>query len=127
MNAAHATRPDISTSNLQQIFDFISTAMALALALALAIISQGTWIPIEPTTARTANVREAMCFSSVMELSCSSLESKASLPCQLSKPSSSPARRPLEKDLHKGRIVNYSYIHTDENVADILTKAMGLS
>jgi hypothetical protein len=25
-----------------------------------------------------------------------------------------------------GGIVNYSYVHTDENVADILTKAMGL-
>jgi hypothetical protein len=26
------------------------------------------------------------------------------------------------EDLHRERIVNYSYIHTDENVADILTK-----
>jgi hypothetical protein len=34
MNAAHATRPDISTSNLQQIFDYISTAMASASASA---------------------------------------------------------------------------------------------
>jgi len=34
------------------------------------------------------------------------------------------SRRPLEKDLHKRRIVNYSYVHTDENVADILTKAL---
>ena len=28
------------------------------------------------------------------------------------------------RDLHKHRIVNYSYVHTDENVADILTKAL---
>jgi hypothetical protein len=28
------------------------------------------------------------------------------------------------QDLHKRRIVNYSYVHTDENVADILTKAL---
>jgi hypothetical protein len=28
------------------------------------------------------------------------------------------------RDLHKCRIVNYSYVHTDENVADILTKAL---
>jgi hypothetical protein len=28
------------------------------------------------------------------------------------------------RDLHKRRIVNYSYVHTDENVADILTKAL---
>jgi len=34
MNAAHATRPDISTSNLQQIFDYISMAMASASASA---------------------------------------------------------------------------------------------
>jgi len=50
--------------------------------------------------------------------------STASSPCQLSRPSSSPARRPLEKDLHKRRIVNYSYVHTDENVADILTEEL---
>jgi hypothetical protein len=91
MNAAHATRPDISTSNLQQIFDYISTAMASASASA--IISQGTRIPLEPTTARTANLREAICFSPVMELFRCSLESKASSPCQHSKPSASPARR----------------------------------
>jgi len=28
------------------------------------------------------------------------------------------------RDLHKRRIVNYSYIHTDENVADIFAKAL---
>jgi hypothetical protein len=28
------------------------------------------------------------------------------------------------RDLHKRRTVNYSYVHTDENVADILTKAV---
>jgi hypothetical protein len=28
------------------------------------------------------------------------------------------------RDLHKRRIVNYSYVHTDENVADIFTKAL---
>ena len=28
------------------------------------------------------------------------------------------------RDLHKRRIVDYSYVHTDENVADILTKAL---
>jgi len=28
------------------------------------------------------------------------------------------------RDLHKCRIVKYSYVHTDENVADILTKAL---
>jgi len=28
------------------------------------------------------------------------------------------------RDLHTPRIVNYSYIHTDENVADILMKAL---
>jgi hypothetical protein len=28
------------------------------------------------------------------------------------------------QDLHKRRIVNYSYVHTDENVAHILTKAL---
>jgi hypothetical protein len=28
------------------------------------------------------------------------------------------------RDLHKRRIVNYSYLHTNENVADILTKAL---
>jgi len=28
------------------------------------------------------------------------------------------------RDLHEQRIVNYSYIHTDKNVADILTKAL---
>jgi len=28
------------------------------------------------------------------------------------------------RDLHKRRIVNYSYVHTDDNVADILTKAL---
>jgi len=120
--AALATRPDISTSNVQPIFDYISTAMASApasapaSASASAIVSQGTWIPIGPMTAWTANLKEAVCFSPGMELSRGSLESKASSPCQLSRPSASPARD----------IVNYSYINTDENVADILTKAMGL-
>jgi len=28
------------------------------------------------------------------------------------------------RDLHKRRIVNYSYVHMNENVADILTKAL---
>jgi len=28
------------------------------------------------------------------------------------------------RDLHRRRIVNYSYVHTNENVADILTKAL---
>jgi hypothetical protein len=28
------------------------------------------------------------------------------------------------RDLHKRQIVNYSYVHTDENVADIFTKAL---
>jgi len=28
------------------------------------------------------------------------------------------------RDLHKRRIVNYSYVHKNENVADILTKAL---
>jgi hypothetical protein len=28
------------------------------------------------------------------------------------------------RDLHKCRIVNYSYVHIDENVADTLTKAL---
>jgi hypothetical protein len=28
------------------------------------------------------------------------------------------------RDLHKRRILNYSYVHTDENVADILTNAL---
>jgi hypothetical protein len=100
--------------------------MASASASASAIVSQGTLIPIETMTVRTANLREAMCFSPVMELSRGNLECKASSPCQLSRPSSTPARRPLEKDLHKRRIVNYSYVHMDENVADILTKAIGL-
>ena len=27
------------------------------------------------------------------------------------------------QDLHKCQIVNYSYLHTDDNVADIFTKA----
>ena len=87
--AALATRPDSSTSNLQPIFDYIS--MALALALALAIGLQGTRIPIGPMTSQIANLREAMCFSPVMELSHGSLESKASSPCQLSRLSASPA------------------------------------
>jgi len=28
------------------------------------------------------------------------------------------------RDLQERRIVNYSYVHTDENVADLLTKAL---
>jgi len=123
MNAALATRPDISTSNLQLIFDYISTAMVSASASASAIVLQGTRILIEPMTARTANLKEAMCFSPVMELSRGSLESKASSPCQL------PYRHVNSQGrVHRllGCIVNYSYVHTDENVADILTKAMGL-
>jgi hypothetical protein len=93
MYTALATRPDVSASNLQPIFDYISTAMASVSASA--IVSQGTRIPIGPMTARTANLREAMCFSPVMELSRGSLESGASSPCQLSRPSSSPTRRAL--------------------------------
>jgi len=31
---------------------------------------------------------------------------------------------PSSRDLHRRRIVNSSYVHTNENVADILTKAL---
>jgi hypothetical protein len=114
INAALASRPDISSSNSQPIVDYISTAMASASASASAAVFQGTQIPTRPMTARTVNLREAMCFSPVMERSHGSLESKASSPCQLSRPSASPARG----------IVNCYYVNTDENMADILTKAL---
>jgi len=88
MYAALATWPDLSTSTVQPIFDFISMPMTLALALAsalewasglaLAIVSQGTWIPIGPVTARFGTLQAAMYFSPVVGQSCYSMESKAS-------------------------------------------------
>jgi len=94
-------RQSFSLSNLQPLFHYTSTAMPLALALALvltsAIVLYDTHIPIEPMTARTTSRRDETCFSPAMEVIHGSVESYVSSPCQLSRPSSSPARRLPEK------------------------------
>jgi len=62
----------------------IAIAIAIAIGNSLVVYSHSDWAN---DTARTANPREAMCFSPAMELSRGSVKSKVSSPCQLSRPS----------------------------------------
>lgn len=85
--------------------------LALASTLVSAILFQVSQILMWPITVQTPNNMDGLYFSPTKKFSCSSLTSKALLPCQLLKLSAFRAQRPLDMRLCS---INYRQIFIAE-------------